>query len=252
MATPNLADYDLILINSSAGKDSQAMLHHLARQARAQDATGRVVVVHADLGDVEWTGTAALAQEQAEAYGLRFEIVRRTQSTLLEQVEQRGMWPSAKARYCTSDQKRAPIRKLITALVAELALDRTAQVLNCLGMRAAESCARARKEAFQLDTGASSSRRQVWTWLPIHDWADERVWSTIRASGVRIHPVYAEGMTRASCSFCILASKPDLLRAVRLRPELAARYAALEARIGHRFRADVSMAELIVEAGKAR
>lgn len=249
---PNLADYDLILINSSAGKDSQAMLDYLHEQATNARVADRLVVVHADLGEVEWEGTADLAAKQAAAYGIRFEIVRREQGTLLEQVEARRMWPSARARYCTSDQKRAPVRKLITRLVAELALDRPAKVLNCLGMRAAESCARARKTAFELDKAATSGRREVWAWLPIHGWSDAQVWDRIRASGVPSHPVYEAGMSRASCSFCILASRADLERACRLRPEMAARYADLEERIGHRFRADMSMADLMASAGVSR
>ncbi|WP_157227386.1 MULTISPECIES: hypothetical protein [Nocardia] len=38
------------------------------------------------------------------------------------------------------------------------------------------------------------------------------------------------------------------MRAARLHPELAAQYAAVEADIGHRFRVDVSMAEVVAEA----
>lgn len=36
-ATPNLADYDVILVNSSAGKDSQASLDVVAEQGRAAE-----------------------------------------------------------------------------------------------------------------------------------------------------------------------------------------------------------------------
>ena len=99
--TPDLAAYDLILVNSSAGKDSQAMLTHLVALA---DAAGvpraRLVVVHADLGRVEWEGTRELAAEQAAHYGLRFEVVTREKGDLLDQIEQRGMFPSSTARYC--------------------------------------------------------------------------------------------------------------------------------------------------------
>lgn len=46
----------------------------------------------------------------------------------------------------------------------------------------------------------------------------------------------------------MLASRADLVRAAQLRPELAAEYAELEAEIGHRFRNDLSMAEIITAA----
>lgn len=71
------------------------------------------------------------------------------------------------------------------------------------------------------------------------------MWERIRRSGVPAHPIYAEGLSRASCSLCVLASRADLVRAARLRPELAARYAAVERTTGHRFRNDISMEQII-------
>ena len=54
-----------------------------------------------------------------------------------------------------------------------------------------------------------------------------------RAAGQSPHWAYAAGMSRLSCSFCILASRADLRRAAELRPGLYGVYAALEKRIGH-------------------
>jgi 3'-phosphoadenosine 5'-phosphosulfate sulfotransferase (PAPS reductase)/FAD synthetase len=93
-----LAKYDWIVINSSAGKDSQCMLDVLAEQAKAERVEDRVVVVHADLGDrVEWPGTRELAAEQAAHYGFRFEIVRRKQGDILDEVRQRHRSPGARS-----------------------------------------------------------------------------------------------------------------------------------------------------------
>lgn len=86
------------------------------------------------------------------------------------------------------------------------------------------------------------------TWLPIHDWTERQVWQRIHASGVPYHPAYDAGMSRLSCSLCVLASRADLVRAAQLRPDLAAEYAALEVEIGHRFRNDMSMADIISAA----
>jgi len=52
-------------------------------------------------------------------------------------------------------------------------------------------------------------------------------------------------MPRLSCRFCVLASRSALVRSAQLNPELAAEYAATEARIGHRFRRDLAMAEVV-------
>jgi hypothetical protein len=44
------------------------------------------------------------------------------------------------------------------------------------------------------------------------------------------------------------ATRSDLVCSARLNPELAQRYADVEHRVGHRFRADLSMADIIAEA----
>lgn len=104
---PDLTSYDIILVNTSAGKDSQVMLDVVVNLATAQGVRERLVAVHCDLGRVEWQGTAALAKRQADHYGIRFEIVKRNKGDLLTHIEERGMFPSNTARYCTSDHKRA-------------------------------------------------------------------------------------------------------------------------------------------------
>jgi 3'-phosphoadenosine 5'-phosphosulfate sulfotransferase (PAPS reductase)/FAD synthetase len=259
-STPNLTEYDVILVASSAGKDSQAMLDYVAELAAQADVMDRVVVLHNDLGEVEWPGTAELAQEQAEHYGFRYEMRHREQGLLLDQIRARHYklrakgdtttpaWPSSAARYCTSDQKRGPARKLITQLVSELNLDRQARVLYCLGIRAQESSGRAKKPALELDKAATSRVREVTTWHPILDWTEDQVWARIKASGVRYHWAYDKGMKRLSCSFCVLASRDDLACAARLRPAMARKYLELEQEIGHTFKADLSMAEIVAEA----
>ncbi|WP_312871955.1 phosphoadenosine phosphosulfate reductase domain-containing protein [Amycolatopsis acididurans] len=110
------------------------------------------------------------------------------------------------------------------------------------------SIARCQQVKLSPDHTASNGRREVSTWLPIHEWTETEVWQHIRASGVPYHPAYDAGMTRLSCSLCILGSRADLLRAARLRPDLAAEYARIEDEIGHRFRNDMSTAEIITGA----
>jgi 3'-phosphoadenosine 5'-phosphosulfate sulfotransferase (PAPS reductase)/FAD synthetase len=248
---PDLASFDLILVNTSAGKDSQAMLDYLVELADGAGCRSRLVAVHCDLGRVEWQGTAELAEEQAAHYGVRFEKVSRPQGDLLTQIEARGMFPSSTARYCTSDQKTGQVKVLITRLVKELEhLGRPVRILNCLGLRAQESPARAKKVALGPDS-ASNSKRDITRWLPIFDWTTEQVWTRIRRSGVRHHWAYDEGMPRLSCCFCVLASRSSLVRAAQLNPELAQEYRAVEVRIGHTIQSGTSMADIISEAEAA-
>lgn len=55
------------------------------------------------------------------------------------------------------------------------------------------------------------------------------------AGGQEPHWAYSQGMSRLSCSFCIMANKSDLRTAAKLRRRLFEKHADLEARIGHTF-----------------
>jgi 3'-phosphoadenosine 5'-phosphosulfate sulfotransferase (PAPS reductase)/FAD synthetase len=245
---PDLHAYDLILVNTSAGKDSQAMLDYVVEQADTQGVPRtRIVCFHADLGRVEWPGTAELAEAHAAHYGLRIVRIARPQGDLLHHIEARGMFPSSTTRYCTSDHKRGQAYKALTLLVAELGLRRPARVLNCMGLRREESPARARKQPLRYDQQASGKGtvRQVTEWLPILEWTVDQVWERISGAGTTPHPAYAAGMPRLSCCFCVLASRSALVRAAQLMPDLAAEYERVELRIGHRFTQALSMTEII-------
>ncbi len=244
---PNLRSYHWIVLNSSAGKDSQCMLDFVVEQAdRARVRRSRLVVAHADLGRVEWPGTRELAEEQARHYGLEFIAVRRSQGDLLEHTLQRGMFPSPGVRWCTSDHKRTPVMTVFTRLANRSRQEgvQVCRILNCLGMRAEESPARAKKLPFTPNELASNGRRQVDDWLPLHAWTLEQVWSRIRASGVRHHPAYELGMPRLSCCFCIFSPRSALLLAGKHNPELLAEYVAVEKQIGHRFRVELPLADI--------
>ena len=249
---PNLASYAIVLCSISAGKDSAAALHELVSHAEAVGVRHRVRAVHADLGDVDWPHTVELAARHAARYDLPFTVVSRRQDDLLGMVERRGMWPSSKARYCTSALKRTPVRTLMTELVArERQRGRVrdpVRVLHVMGMRAEESGARARRPAFSHDSGASNGRRHVDEWLPVHDWSLEDVRELHEREQLELHYAYRLGMTRVSCALCVLAGRDDLIRAAAHRRDLAARYEQVERTVEHRFRDDVSMADIIAMA----
>lgn len=253
----NLADYDVIIVNTSAGKDSQVMLDVIASQAEAAGISDRVCCFHADLGRVEWPGTAELAAEHAAHYRLRFEKIARPQGDLLARVNERGRWPDAKRRWCTSDFKRGQGRKLMTRLVTEQRERwaaagepvRPVRILNCIGYRREESAERRKKQTLRFDERASNGKRHVDEYAPILDWTVTEVWERIAQAGTTAHWAYAAGMPRLSCSFCVLASRSALVRAAQLRPDLADEYLETEIRIAHRFRLDLSMHD-IVEAAK--
>lgn len=244
----NLAAFDFIVLNTSAGKDSQAMMDYVCRLAKDAGVLHKVVAVHADLGRVEWQGTKELAAEHCAHYGIPLHVVRREKGDLLAQVRARGMWPDSQNRYCTSDQKRDQVAKLLTALVSRMLTQqnpgRQIRILNCMGFRAEESTARAKRQRLSVNTRVTNGKREVVDWLPIHCWSVQTVWATIKASGVKWHHAYDKGMPRLSCCFCIFAPKDALVVAGRENPELLAEYIAVEKEIGHTFRHGFSIAEV--------
>jgi 3'-phosphoadenosine 5'-phosphosulfate sulfotransferase (PAPS reductase)/FAD synthetase len=242
--TPQLADYDWVVLNTSSGKDSQTAMRRVMLQAERESyPKSQIVGAHADLGRMEWPGTKELAAQHAAHYDIRLWTMARPQGDLLSHVAQRGMWPSSEARYCTSDHKRGQIRKLFTELAAAhpnwFKFRRKVRILNVMGMRAQESPARAKLKPFTFDTaGSNKTRRHVDTWLPIHDLTLADVWGDIKASGVPWHPAYNLGMPRLSCIFCIFSPPAALMIAGKHNPDLLNDYVTTEKLTGHTFRKD--------------
>ncbi|MFJ9523471.1 phosphoadenosine phosphosulfate reductase family protein [Kitasatospora sp. NPDC101801] len=241
---PQLHDTDAVVWNNSGGKDSAASLHLWGTTA-PKDLLKRTVVLHLDLGDAEWDGVPALAAQQAAAYGLRFEVRRRERGGLLDLVRDRGRWPGPSTPFCRSYLKRDVARKFYTELTNELGITgRPARIVTALGLRAAESTVRSRRPTFALDRAATSGRRQITTWLPIHQFSTDTVWKTVRASGIPPHPVYQQ-LDRLSCRLCPFAGRRSLITAARMAPDTALDYALVEEEIGQPFRRDLSMEQII-------
>src|SRR5215471_3678428 len=221
----NLVDRGaLFVVNHSGGKDSQAMLIELRKVIpRAQ-----LLLIHADLPGVDWEGIREHIEGTAGDLPL---IVCRAVQTFFDMVEHRGAFPTPQLRQCTSDLKRGPIEREIRRYLAKHPEFR-GLVVNCMGLRAAESSSRAKLETFKLNGKNSVAGREWYDWLPIHEMSTAEVFATIAAAGQKPHPAYAAGMTRLSCCFCIMASKQDLRTAALLKPELFAKYVATEKRLG--------------------
>ena len=218
----------LVAVNSSGGKDSQAMTILLARTVPRD----QLVVVHAPLGEVEWPGTIEHIQNTMPA-GVPLIFARvASGKSLLERVEERGMFPSPRARFCTSDLKSSPIeRELRRYLKAHPRF--AGRIVSAMGLRRDESADRARRIPWKRSDRNSRAGREWFDWLPIFDLTTDDVFRVIRNAGQSPHWVYAEGMSRCSCSLCIFSSKSDIRRAAELRPGLYRKYTEIEKRIGH-------------------
>ncbi|MEV6404030.1 phosphoadenosine phosphosulfate reductase family protein [Streptomyces bobili] len=250
-----------ILILTSGGKDSAVMEDVVCTQAADRGSLHKVIAVHNDLGrtgksfsnePVEWPGTQDLIRRQTARYGIPLEITNRPGGGLFDQLlEQRRLWPSADARWCTSDQKENEGMKRITHHAADVReTEGVGHVVlyYCVGLRADESAGRARKPEFVIDRSRSNSRRTVIRWHPIIQWSTRQVWQHIKDRGLEYHPAYDAGMERLSCRLCVLATRADLVCAARMSPRLTADYVAAEQQIGHTFKNGLSIAEIQREA----
>ena len=191
----------------------------------------QIVVVHASLGEIEWEGVV----EHIKATIQHPLNVVRANKTFFEMVESRGMFPSAATRQCTSDLKRGPIQKFIRHTMSARGVSLG---VNCTGLRAEESAARSRRAALTVNKTLTlkSGKRLVYDWLPIFSMSTDDVYNLIYAAGQRPHFAYGdrgEKNTRLSCVFCIMGSRNDLRHGAKVRPELLAKYEALEKRVGH-------------------
>lgn len=237
MNPPDLNAFRWIVVNSSGGKDSQTALRQTVLECDRQGVPrDRIVVSYQDLGRYVWSGTMDLVKKQAAAYGLRVMVSQYKDKegnipTLLDYVRKRGMWPSNKQRFCTSEFKRSPGGRVVTALYREAAGD----ILTVFGFRAEESPARAKKMPWAKNARLSTKSRQVFEWLPIFKWTEKEVWADIQASGVPSAASYELGMSRYSCVFCIFSNQSDLKVAASANRALLDEYVALEEEIGMTF-----------------
>lgn len=218
----------LFAVSHSGGKDSQAMTVLLADLIPHD----QLLFIHAPLDRVEWPGTVEHIRETIPSgIPLIFADVTSGKS-LLDRIEERGKFPDPARRWCTSDFKRGPIEREIRRWLKAHPRYQ-GKVVSCMGMRKDESPGRSKLIPFKLSPKNSKAGRLWYDWLPIHDKETQQVFDMIEEAGQVPHWAYAEGMTRLSCSFCIMASKKDLATAARLRPDLYREYVALEERLNH-------------------
>ena len=261
-------------VSVSGGKDGQAALSMLSAMRAIRGWPGRFVALHADLGRFEWPQTASAVDEQARRHGAELVVVRRKRGDLLQRIEQeadrlagtgRQVFPSASARYCTSDLKRDVL------VSAQRRMGGV--VVSAQGLRAQESPSRAARPSLAVEGRATSARlrrlgaqaalaaragaeRVVLNWLPIHALREEDVWRACGTSrealdrrraayaagspealeGWPCHPAYVYGSSRVSCAACVISSEADLRIGLAHNQALAASIAAIEGRAGQSFR----------------
>lgn len=215
-----------VAIGISGGKDSCALAIALNEFLDSVGHTGPRVLVHADLGNVEWTDSIRTCYRLADHLGLRFLVVRKSlmdrwklrwrnnvsRWVNLECVKLILPWSTPAMRFCTSDAKLTPI-------CSELSRQFPGQViLSASGIRRDESPNRAKAAIFkeQKRLTRKSTGTSGFDWNPLLDWSALDVFEYLERKSFELHEAYTRyGSSRVSCAFCILASFGDLKAAAR-------------------------------------
>ncbi|CAH2399127.1 phosphoadenosine phosphosulfate reductase domain-containing protein [Mesorhizobium ventifaucium] len=209
-----------VAIGVSGGKDSHAAAVAIVAYLNRIGHAGPRLLIHADLGIVEWNDPLPMCDKLANHTGIDLVVVRRKAGGLMERWESR--WESSKVRYETLSTVTlvpcwsTPAMRFCTSelkthvITAELKRRFPAQkIINVTGVRRQESAARAKATIASPDAD-----RRIWTWRPIIDWSENAVFRYIEISGLPPHPAYRVfGMSRVSCRFCIMSNVADLTAA---------------------------------------
>jgi 3'-phosphoadenosine 5'-phosphosulfate sulfotransferase (PAPS reductase)/FAD synthetase len=219
-----------VVCSVSGGKDSTAMALYLTRDLSLPD----VRFVFADTG---W--------EHPETYS----YIRDVLTPLLGRVEwvgyaggmgalvrKKGMFPSRVIRFCTEELKVKPILAFIDGM-----LDRGADCVNAVGIRAGESDARSKLTEWEFNR-----KMDLDVWRPLLAWSEADVIAQHSSHGVTPNPLYLRGASLVGCWPCIFSRKkeiqfvaahtPKVVETIReMERDVQAAAAARYARLGETF-----------------
>lgn len=135
----------------------------------------------------------------------------------------KGRFPSRMRQFCTAELKTNPLTEFALGIVDILRWD----VWSWQGVRRDESANR-RNAMGHEDLGA-----RLWAHRPIAGWtAQQTVDFVVKVHGVKLNPLYEQGMSRVGCMPCINASKAELAEISRRFPEHVQRIAEWESIVG--------------------
>lgn len=221
-------------VGVSGGKDSVVAAFETIRYLDTRGHAGPRILIHSDLGRVEWRDSLPTCERLAVALGVELMIVKRERGDMMDRWLQRFHdnlaryqametvqlilpWSTPSMRFCTSELKTAIIcRNLINRFP-------NMPILSVAGIRREESTARSKAEPSKAQPRLTSKTKHTsgLDWLPILDYQLADVWRVHERECFAPHMAYAGGNTRVSCVFCIMSSRPDLLASSRHPDNLA-------------------------------
>lgn len=212
-------------IGCSGGKDSGAVAIRLVEYLKEVGYTGEVVLIHSDLGCIEWTESLPQCERLARRLGLELIVTRRAAGDLMMRWEQRWdncltrytdlscikvipCWSTPSMRFCTSELKTAQICSTLRKRFPGQ------DIISVTGIRHDESANRAKMSCSQVQPKLSTKDLTGFNWNPIITWKTPEVYTYLEEKNEPLHEAYTVfGLSRVSCCYCIMSSGPDLLAA---------------------------------------
>jgi 3'-phosphoadenosine 5'-phosphosulfate sulfotransferase (PAPS reductase)/FAD synthetase len=212
----------VVAIGVSGGKDSQACALAVNEHLNSIGHTGVRVLVHSDLGRVEWKDSINICEELASHLGLELLVVRRQAGDMMDRWLGRWKnnlaryadlscvklilpWSTPSMRFCTSELKV----DVITAALKKRFPDQ--DILNVAGIRREESDARKKMPVSAQHAKLKRKGNIGITWNAIIEWKLDDVFAVIAQAGLRLHEAYTKYMaSRVSCAYCIMSAEGDL------------------------------------------
>lgn len=214
-----------VCIGVSGGKDSSAVAIRLSEYLDEIGHRGPRLLIHSDLGVVEWKDSLPVCRRLADRLGWELVVVKRGAGDMMERWEKRWQnnvqryadlscvrmilpWSTPSMRFCTSELKTAVICSYIKKRFPN------EPVLSVTGIRHAESTNRSKMPCMQVQPKLSKKGVTGYNWNPIIEWPTEDVYSYLEEKNEPLHEAYrVYGLTRVSCVWCIMSSIPDMLAA---------------------------------------
>lgn len=218
-----LARNAVVAIGVSGGKDSDACAIATSEHLDSIGHTGPRLLIHADLGSVEWRQSQEKCQILAETLGWELVTVRRAAGGMMERWGTRWEnnvarynslscvklilpWSTPSMRFCTSELKSAVIASYLKKRF------KGQEIINVTGIRRQESAGRRLAAIAKEDPRLAQKGISSVTWNSIIEWDIDQVKAAVARRGIKLHEAYIRyGMTRVSCVFCIMSSMPDLI-----------------------------------------
>lgn len=212
----------VVAIGISGGKDSDACAIAVDRYLNEIGHNGPRILIHADLGRVEWKDSLPSCQRLARKIGWELMVVRRTAGDMLARWQGRWSnnvaryedlscvrvilpWSTPSMRFCTSELKVAVITSALKKRYPGQ------PIINASGIRRQESPNRAKMPVSASMAKLVRKGAVGLSWNPIIEWKIDDVWRTIDDARLPRHEAYVKyGASRVSCAYCIMSTSNDL------------------------------------------